>query len=56
MINSAIDLKKTHSLSLAISQLVPASNRLEVYDFDANYNWANSPQQSNFPLWQHHMC
>ncbi|MDF5729157.1 MAG: hypothetical protein PUP92_14310 [Rhizonema sp. PD38] len=35
-------LEGTRLEAMVISQLVPASNRLEVYNFDANYNWANS--------------
>ena len=41
-------LDGTRKEAQAISQLVPASNRLEVFDFDANYNWANSPQLQQY--------
>ncbi len=41
-------LEGTRLEAMVISQLVSASNRREVYDFDANFNWANSPQLQQY--------
>ncbi len=41
-------LKGTRTEADAILNIIPSSNNLQAFDFDANYNWVTNPQLSQY--------